>query len=349
MNKYFNYFLSVPSALILMLFFACAIGYATFIENDYGTIAARALIFNSWWLELCLVLLCIIFISNIFRYKLYFPQKIPILCLHLSFIFIILGAGVTRYIGVEGVMRIREGGLNNQFISSNLFLEVKVHNNQLEYHTKKELLLSSISNNYFHLPIQFETQSINIEYQDFIHDPIDKLLINQIDGKRILEFIIPSKKGGMESKYLIEDETTIVNGLMISFNSDLASDISIYQRDSVFYFYCKYDVEYMKMSDQAKGVLLRDREHVLNHKTLYTVNGKNIVFKNYFDNANLYQESYAVKNDESKLDLLRLRLTAMGKDTIIDLHGGQGLISSKEYFTFNNLFFSFSYGAVSHN
>ena len=137
MNRYFNYLFSVPSALILMLMFAFAIGVATFIENDYGTIAARAVVFNSWWLELCLFLLCSIFIFNVFKYKLYFVRKLPILFLHLSFIFIIIGAGITRYIGTEGVMRIREVGLNNQFISSNLFLEFKIHDNIREYNGKK--------------------------------------------------------------------------------------------------------------------------------------------------------------------------------------------------------------------
>ena len=122
------------------MFFAIAIGLATFIENDYGTIAARALIFNSWWLELILVFLCIIFIVNILKYKLYYYNKLPVLFLHLSFIFIIIGAGVTRYIGKEGVMRIREGNINNQFISEELFLDFKVHDNFKEYIGKKPLL-----------------------------------------------------------------------------------------------------------------------------------------------------------------------------------------------------------------
>ena len=108
-----------------MFVFAVAIGAATFIENDYGTIAAKALIFNSWWLELCLFLLTTIFIYNIFVYKLYHVRKLPVLFLHLSFILIIIGAAITRYTGSEGMMRIREGNLNNQFVSSTTFLTFK--------------------------------------------------------------------------------------------------------------------------------------------------------------------------------------------------------------------------------
>ena len=69
MNKYFKVLFSVPTALLLMVVFAIGIGFATFIENDYGTPSARALVFNSWWLELILVFLCAIFLYNIYAYK----------------------------------------------------------------------------------------------------------------------------------------------------------------------------------------------------------------------------------------------------------------------------------------
>tara|TARA_Y100001968_G_C19414734_1_gene748378 strand:+ start:67 stop:1227 length:1161 start_codon:yes stop_codon:yes gene_type:complete len=272
-----------------------------------------------------------------------------VLFFHLSFILIIIGAGVTRYIGVEGVMRIREGGLNNQFISSNLFLDFKVHDNQHEYNGRKELLLSSIANNDFSIPLNFDNQIISIEYQEFIHDPMDEVVVVGSGGSRVLEFVVPSKGGGMDSKYLKEYQTQDVNGLTISFNKDLRSDLNVFQRDSLFYFSCKYNVEYMKMSDQSRGVLESNKEHEFSHKTLYTINNKNIVFKDFFKNANLKKVASSIKNDESKLDLLRIKLSVFDKDTIIDLYGGQGVISSKDYFSFNKLFFSFSYGAITHN
>ena len=64
LNKFFNYFFSIQFALILMSFYGLAIGVATFIENDYGTVAAKATVFNTWWLELCLILLVSIFLFN---------------------------------------------------------------------------------------------------------------------------------------------------------------------------------------------------------------------------------------------------------------------------------------------
>ena len=61
---------STKLTAVLLLVFAIAIGYATFVENDYGTPAAKALIFNTRWFELVMVLLTINLIGNIFKYKL---------------------------------------------------------------------------------------------------------------------------------------------------------------------------------------------------------------------------------------------------------------------------------------
>jgi len=52
-----------------MLIFAISIGVATFIENDYGTQTARALIYNARWFEFLLLYFSLIVAYNIFRFK----------------------------------------------------------------------------------------------------------------------------------------------------------------------------------------------------------------------------------------------------------------------------------------
>ncbi len=339
-----------------MVVFAFSIGFATFIENDYGTPSARALIFNSWWLELILVFLCAIFLYNIFAYKLYYLRKLPVLLLHLSFIFIMIGAGITRYISEEGVMRIREGNLGNQFISSNLFLEFKIHNSVEQYAGAKELLLSSISNNAFVIPVEFNNQKVRISYDDFIHDPIDDIALNDLqDGEEIIELIIPSPNGGMKSEYLKKYSKKIMQDITVGFESGRDSDFNIFfdnnsldMPDSVFYFISKHDIEFMRMSDQDRGVLVRNKKHKFNTKVLYTVQDKNFVFKNNFTHAKIIQKSEGLKNDPLKLDLLKIKLSVSEQDTVINLYGGEGKVSSKDYFLFNNLFFSLSYGPRIH-
>ena len=94
---------------VLFLVFAAAMGVGTFVESAYSTETARIYIYNATWFEAIMVFFVINFIGNIYRYKLLSWKKWPILILHLSWILIIIGAFVTRYISYEGMMPIREG------------------------------------------------------------------------------------------------------------------------------------------------------------------------------------------------------------------------------------------------
>ena len=99
-----------------------SMGVATFIENDHGTETAKALIYNAWWFEGIMVFFAINFFGNIFKYKLYKKEKLVVLIFHLSFLLIIVGAGITRYISYEGIMPIKEGAVSNKFLTEKYVL-----------------------------------------------------------------------------------------------------------------------------------------------------------------------------------------------------------------------------------
>ena len=83
---------------ILLIVFATAIGYATFVENDYDAQTARALIYNARWFEILMLLMVINFIGMIFTKHLYLKSKWNILIIHVALIIILLGSGLTRYL-----------------------------------------------------------------------------------------------------------------------------------------------------------------------------------------------------------------------------------------------------------
>ena len=100
-----NIFLSLETMIVLLVVFAVSIATATFIENDFGTETAKAVVYNAKWFELLLTLLVINLVANIFRYKMWKKAKRLSLIFHLSFIVIFLGAAATRYIGYEEIGR----------------------------------------------------------------------------------------------------------------------------------------------------------------------------------------------------------------------------------------------------
>jgi len=107
---------------VLFILFAAAMGIATFVESQYSTETARIYVYNAKWFEAIMVFFVINFMGNIYRYRLLQWKKWPVLVLHLSWILIIIGAFVTRYISFEGMMPIREGDSENVFYSDKTYL-----------------------------------------------------------------------------------------------------------------------------------------------------------------------------------------------------------------------------------
>ena len=112
-KKILNRFVDTRAAGLYFILFAASIGIATFIENDFGTSAAQKVIFKAWWFEVLLVLFGLTIIVNIIKFRMIQQKKWALLMFHAAIIVIILGAGVTRYFGFEGIMHIRENGTAN--------------------------------------------------------------------------------------------------------------------------------------------------------------------------------------------------------------------------------------------
>jgi hypothetical protein len=74
---------------VLLGILSVSLAIATFIENDHGTIAARATVYNAWWFEVLLGLLVINLTGNIILRKLYQKRKFTIFLFHIAFSFIL--------------------------------------------------------------------------------------------------------------------------------------------------------------------------------------------------------------------------------------------------------------------
>lgn len=128
-----NLFCSFKIILPIMAIYATACAIATFIENDYGTRVAQLKIYSTWWFNTLHLYLLIALTCTLFSLRYWQQKKYASLLLHASFIFIILGAGITRFFSFEGVMHIREGEKSSFITASNLTLNIiAIKNNQHE-------------------------------------------------------------------------------------------------------------------------------------------------------------------------------------------------------------------------
>lgn len=126
----------------LLVILAAAMAMATFVENDYGTPAARHLVYSAWWFEGIFLLLAINMLGNIFNFQMWQRRKLPVLLFHLSFFLILLGAALTRYVGYEGLMHIREGESEQQMLSYDPHLTLEWQSADAHIQQSKPALLS---------------------------------------------------------------------------------------------------------------------------------------------------------------------------------------------------------------
>jgi cytochrome c-type biogenesis protein CcsB len=152
--------------LILFTLLASGAAVATFIENDFGTSTARVVVYNHLWYEIVLSLSVINLLGIIFKLKMWRNKGRFIF--HLSFAIMLIGAILTRYVGFEGIMQIREGATQNKMISLEPYLQITVNHNGKVYYKEYQFDLSALGND-FNYNISFEGETLNVKYNDYTY------------------------------------------------------------------------------------------------------------------------------------------------------------------------------------
>ncbi|WP_141050428.1 cytochrome c biogenesis protein CcsA [Aliarcobacter cryaerophilus] len=166
--KLLNFLFSFKATLLLLAILAIGAGVATFIENDFGTSSARVLVYNNTWYEIILVLTTINLSGIIYKFKMW--NNLPRFLFHFSFVVILLGAIITRYVGYEGIMQIPQGTTTNQMISLEPYLQITVKEGEKvvaykEWQNEFTSLLPELNN--FSYKVDFDNNNLIIDYKRF--------------------------------------------------------------------------------------------------------------------------------------------------------------------------------------
>ena len=200
-QKLISFFYSTKLMAILFITFAIAMAVGTFVENNYDTDTARIWVYNTWWFEAIMGLFVVNFIGNISRYRLLKKENWAVLVLHLSWVFIIVGAGVTRYFGNEGMISLREGETTNTYLSDRTYITVMVDGNYqgapLRKKKQKEVLFSSHTSNHYQWSSDFKGKPFSITYKLFkrISEGMNALVLEVVSDNEHKEVTIMGKRG----------------------------------------------------------------------------------------------------------------------------------------------------------
>lgn len=342
MKKFFNLLYSTRLMAVLFILFATAMGIATFIENDYGTQTSKALVYNSWWFEAIMIFFVINFFGNIFRYKLLRKDKWPVLMFHLAFLFIIIGAGVTRYLGYEGIMLINEGETTNTFLSETTYVNVIVDNNEVQKTKHKPILLSAWGSNSWSFSDDFKGKPYEIDLVDYI-PWAERKLVEDENGVEYL-FLVESSEGSRHEHYVKSGTVQNIHNILVGYNSkDDNASINIFKSDGVLKIKTKSDGNYQVMATMDKGVIQKDSVQNFKLRSLYNIAGLPFVVPQYPNKG--IMKTVSGPKDDKKLDVVILDVIAEDKTKRIELTGGKFSNDNAQEFSLDGLNFRIWYGS----
>ena len=166
---------------VLFVVFSIAMALGTFIESWYTIETARIMIYNTLWFEGIMVFFVINFAGNIYRYNLHKRDKWYSLLIHLSFVLILIGAVVTRYISYEGIMPIREGETTNTFLSEKTyltaFIDGEIDGEPRRRVLEKPVLLAPETENDVSIRSDFNGQPVDIQVVKYIHGAKEGIIL----------------------------------------------------------------------------------------------------------------------------------------------------------------------------
>jgi len=346
MNKFFDTIFSMKFAGALLLVIAAAIGTATFIENDFGTTAAKVMVYNSKWFELLLLITTISLIGSVFKYKLYQRKRFSVLFFHLSFVLIILGAAITRYIGYEGTLKIREGKSSNELISMESYVQIWIdHEDRSTYHSE-EKLFSVFKKNRFSEDFDLNGKRISIRLKEYIPNAA-ATIVEDPAGDPVISLVTVGSQGGRQTAFIKSGETFVKDSIHMSFQAEDKRENSVLISfiDNQFIFTAPYDVILFSMMENRTDTLTAGLSYTLEHMKLYTFNGIQVVFRSLFPNAITKLVTASGGNNSSGLNAATFDVEYDGSKTEISALGGKGFLGEKASAELNGVNISIAYGS----
>ena len=327
---------------VLMMIFGVTIGVATFVETMYGTPSAKAAIYNATWFEVLLILLTINLIVVVFTYQLYKKEKWVSLTFHLAFILILIGAGITRFVGFEGMMSIREGETSNTFSSEKTYVSVHANGEKLD---DEPVLFSKLTGADYNKSFETGNKSIRVEAKNFISHAVKKLKEDPENGKPVIT-LVTSGQFGRQNEYIFEGETKVIANLLMSYNDTTdVNAIQIYKSDSGLMMRAPIEIDFMRMADQSQGHIHTGEWGRFNMRQLYTAGGSNFVFSAYTPHGIEYYEED--ENPESNFPDAVIFEVSTGETTEeVVVAGGKGYRQRATFINLDGIEIAVSFGSL---
>jgi len=336
MKKLLNFLFSFPFMGFLLLILAFSMALATFVESSYGTEAAQGLIYKAIWFELILLLLAVNLMVNFIRHRMYTRQRIAVGLFHLSFIIILVGAAITRYISFEGIMHIREGQSSDFILSAEDYLTVKSENQTVS----STVLLSELSYKDFNEKITIDGRSVRIKSIGFIKNAVRNVVENPA-GTEMIDFVI-SQGQGRENFVFAKGDKINLGNVLVGYELP-GANFQFFSRGSELFLVSDRQIEIRSMTGGEPQIVAPNDTIAVETMQLYSFDGFMLLVKNFYEHASMSVAQDASGN--ASQDAVVLEVTDGTNRQIVNVMGRHGQKGEPIAAKVGNAALEFTYGA----
>jgi len=338
MKRIYFFITSMSFMAFLLLALAFSMAIATFTESSYGTPAARALIYNSYWFEFLWALFALNLVNNIFKYKLYTVKRYTLGIFHFSFLVILLGAFITRHFSYEGMMHIRENESADSMLSSGAYFYAAMN----DENKQKLVRFSELTPKQFSADFSLNGKEIKVKSVGYISGA-ERKPVSSASGESMIDLVFSSGDSkGMQSFIFSKGDILEESGISIGFESEDETGVR---------FFTERGKLYMTSDSLISGSTMTSRESTsyrpgdtiaVRKMFLYSIRNFRFLVRNYYPNADVTAVKSSVNTNE---DAVFIQITGERGKQIIPVFGHSGIAPDTLEVTVDDSKLKLAYGA----
>ena len=343
MKKISNILFSMQTMGALILLFAISIGTATFVENDFGPVAAKTVVYNAMWFNILLFILTVNLIGRIIIDRMYKLKKLPMFIFHVAFVVILIGSAITRFISYEGMMHIREGNTSNTILSTETYVDVEIIDGASATSLSKKVMLSVLTPGAFSTSATVNNNTYSFRSIKYMPNTREIITETEVDGDPIVVITV-SDRSGSRKHILKYGHSGLVGQKKINFSDHFNSEaVNLNLVDGGLKVFANEDILTQSMTDELIDTLEIGVWNSFDPQKVYSFNGFSIVLNNYYPMGRIEYAAYTGKG--SMMNALVVEVSNGNITEEVVVRGDKGYMGEPIYFMLGNANVRMSYGA----
>ena len=343
MLKKLSFLVSMPFMAVLMIILIVVLALATFMESAYSTQTAWAVFYGTHWFEVLMVLIGINLVGVMVKQKFFRRKKIVVLLFHLSFILILVGAAITRFISYEGNMHIRENQASNVMLSSNAYIDVVLEVNGETSTSSRKVMLTDLTPKDYRMNTNVGGEKVKIKSTEYLSSIVEQYIASP-GGEPYMQVMLVTER--QTSVGLPSGTTQEVNGMTIGLNlEDASAMINFYSQGEMILMTAPFAVTQMQMGGEEGEEFAAGESVPIRENTLYALGNMRMALQTYMPSAR--KQIVRAQSGEmgSHQGAVKLEMKYMGMISEVYVPGLARLVGRPVQGTMGNLKYTISYGS----